>query len=112
MSRAVVSAEKVAKVVATATGELVILDGIDIEINEGESVAIVGASGSGKTTLLGILAGLDTASGGTVILMDAVLSDMDEEARALVRGQHIGFVFQSFQLLASLTARENVMLPV
>ena len=112
MSRTVVSAEGVEKIVQTSAGQLVILDGIDLEINEGESVAIVGASGSGKTTLLGILAGLDTASSGTVKLLDANLTELDEEARALTRGQHVGFVFQSFQLLASLTALENVMLPV
>jgi putative ABC transport system ATP-binding protein len=111
MSRIVVLAKAVEKRVATAAGELVILDGIDLEINEGESVAIVGASGSGKTTLLGILAGLDAASAGVVKLGEDELSSMDEEARALVRGQHVGFVFQSFQLLASLTALENVMLP-
>ena len=111
MSRTVVRAENVDKVVATAAGELVILAGIDLEINEGETVAIVGASGSGKTTLLGILAGLDTSSGGVVHLADADISALDEEARALVRGEHVGFVFQSFQLLASLTALENVMLP-
>jgi putative ABC transport system ATP-binding protein len=101
MSRTVVSAEGVEKIVQTSAGQLVILDGIDLEINEGESVAIVGASGSGKTTLLGILAGLDTASSGTVKLLDANLTELDEEARALTRGQHVGFVFQSFQLLAS-----------
>jgi len=111
MSRTVVSAKNVEKVVETAAGQLVILDGINLEINEGESVAIVGASGSGKTTLLGILAGLDSASGGEVTLADAHLSELDEEARALVRGEHVGFVFQSFQLLGSLTALENVMLP-
>jgi putative ABC transport system ATP-binding protein len=111
MSRTVVFAKGVEKRVPTAAGELVILDGIDLEINEGESVAIVGASGSGKTTLLGILAGLDAASVGEVKLVDAELSAMDEEARALERGKHVGFVFQSFQLLASLTALENVMLP-
>ena len=97
--------------VDTAAGALVILDGIDLEIKEGESVAIVGASGSGKTTLLGILAGLDTPSAGKVRLLEAELTDLDEEARAIVRGQYVGFVFQSFQLLASLTALENVMLP-
>ena len=112
MTRSVILAEGLRKVVPTAAGELVILDGIDLEINEGESVAITGASGSGKTTLLGILAGLDTASEGVVRLMDAELSSLDEEARALVRGQYVGFVFQSFQLLGSLTALENVMLPV
>jgi putative ABC transport system ATP-binding protein len=111
MSRTVVSAKDVEKVVDTAAGQLVILDGIDLEINEGETVAIVGASGSGKTTLLGILAGLDSASSGSVNLVDAELTSMDEEARALVRGEHVGFVFQSFQLLGSLTALENVMLP-
>jgi len=107
----VVSAKGVEKVVDTAAGKLVILDGIDLEINEGETVAIVGASGSGKTTLLGILAGLDSATGGSVQLADNELTELDEEARALVRGEHVGFVFQSFQLLASLTALENVMLP-
>lgn len=111
MSRNVVCAKDVEKIVDTAAGQLVILDGIDLEINEGETVAIVGASGSGKTTLLGILAGLDSASAGSVRLVDAELTELDEEARALVRGEHVGFVFQSFQLLASLTALENVMLP-
>ena len=112
MARTVILAEGLKKVVPTAAGELVILDGIDLEINDAESVAIVGASGSGKTTLLGILAGLDTATTGLVRLMDSEISGVDEEARALVRGKHVGFVFQSFQLLASLTALENVMLPV
>lgn len=112
MARKVILAEGLKKVVPTAAGELVILDGIDLEINEAESVAIVGASGSGKTTLLGILAGLDTATSGFVRLMNSEISRFDEEARALVRGKHVGFVFQSFQLLASLTALENVMLPV
>jgi len=97
--------------VETAAGRLVILDGIDLEINERETVAIVGASGSGKTTLLGILAGLDSATAGSVHLVDAELSQLDEEARAGVRGEYVGFVFQSFQLLGSLTALENVMLP-
>ena len=112
MSRTVVSVEAVEKVVPTAAGSLVILDGIDLEIKQGETVAIVGASGSGKTTLLGILAGLDEASAGRVILVDEEISSLDEEARAKVRGLHVGFVFQSFQLLGSLTALENVMLPV
>ena len=112
MSRTVVSVEAVEKIVPTAAGSLVILDGIDLEIKQGETVAIVGASGSGKTTLLGILAGLDEASAGRVILVDEEISSLDEEARAKVRGLHVGFVFQSFQLLGSLTALENVMLPV
>ena len=112
MAGNVLLVENLRKVVPTAAGELVILDGIDLEINDGESVAIVGASGSGKTTLLGILAGLDTATSGLVKLMDSEISEMEEEARAVLRGQHVGFVFQSFQLLTSLTALENVMLPV
>ena len=111
MSSMVVGAENLSKKVATATGELVILDGINLAIHAGQKVAIVGASGSGKTTLLGILAGLDTGSQGRVTLAGHELSSLDEEARALVRGEHVGFVFQAFQLLASLTALENVMLP-
>ena len=111
MNAAVIETREVAKIVPTAEGELAILEGIDLEINAGETVAIVGASGSGKTTLLGILAGLDVPSGGTVSLCGAELTAMDEEERAKVRGEQIGFVFQTFQLLGSLTALENVMLP-
>jgi len=111
MSSVVIETRGVAKVVPTAEGELVILEGIDLEINAGETVAVVGASGSGKTTLLGILAGLDVPSSGTVRLCGAELTAMDEEERARVRGEQIGFVFQTFQLLGSLTALENVMLP-
>nr|BAH89731.1 ABC-type transport system, ATPase component [uncultured bacterium]BAH90550.1 ABC-type transport system, ATPase component [uncultured bacterium] len=107
----VIETRAVAKIVPTAEGELAILEGIDLEINAGESVAIVGASGSGKTTLLGILAGLDVPSAGRVCLCGAELTAMDEEERARVRGEQIGFVFQTFQLLDSLTALENVMLP-
>jgi len=111
MSRAVIRAEQVSKVVPTAEGELAILAGIDLEINAGESVAVVGTSGSGKTTLLGILAGLDLPSSGRVFLNDQELTALDEEERARVRGEYVGFVFQTFQLLGSLTALENVMLP-
>jgi putative ABC transport system ATP-binding protein len=110
-SQLVIRAEGVAKIVSTVEGELRILDGIDLEINAGEAVAIVGASGSGKTTLLGILAGLDLPSHGRVFLVDHELTSLDEEQRALARGKHVGFVFQTFQLLRSLTALENVMLP-
>ena len=95
-----------------AGGDLEILKGISLEIKSGESVAIIGASGSGKSTLLGLLAGLDEASEGRVIIGDTDLSKLDEDGRALFRGQQIGFVFQSFQLLPALTALENVMLPL
>jgi putative ABC transport system ATP-binding protein len=111
MSEVVIRAIGLEKIVPTVEGQLRILDGIDLEINAGETVAIVGASGSGKTTLLGILAGLDLPTGGKVELVGQELTALDEEQRARIRGEQIGFVFQSFQLLGSLTALENVMLP-
>ncbi|PJJ96801.1 ABC transporter [Lysobacteraceae bacterium NML91-0213] len=100
------------KRVALASGELVILDGIGFEIARGDSVAVVGASGSGKSTLLSLLAGLDVPSSGTVELDGTELSRLDEDGRARVRADKVGFVFQNFQLLPSLTALENVMLPL
>ncbi|MEK9919278.1 MAG: ATP-binding cassette domain-containing protein [Luminiphilus sp.] len=100
------------KTVATADGDLDILRGIDLEIAAGTSAAIVGASGSGKSTLLGLLAGMDVASDGEITLDGAELSLLDEDQRARLRAEKIGFVFQSFQLLPALTARENVMLPL
>jgi len=100
------------KSVDTSEGLLTILKGISLSIAEGEVVAIVGASGSGKSTLLGLMAGLDGSTSGDVKLHGHNLSDMDEEQRAILRGQLVGFVFQSFQLLPSLTALENVMLPI
>jgi putative ABC transport system ATP-binding protein len=91
-------------------GRLDILRGVDLEINAHEAVAILGASGSGKSTLLGLLAGLDTPSGGDVILLGKSLPALDEDARAALRAGRVGFVFQSFQLLPTLTALENVRL--
>jgi putative ABC transport system ATP-binding protein len=100
------------KVVQDATGSLTILDDINLDIGSGETVAIVGASGSGKSTLLGLLAGLDVPSSGEVRLFGVNLFDRDEDGRARLRAQTIGFVFQSFQLLPHLTALENVLLPM
>lgn len=104
-------ADKIFKTVALGDQTIPILKGIDLEIKPGESIAILGASGSGKSTLLGLLAGLDTPTSGTVSHKDFVVSEADEDARAVWRGQEIGFVFQSFQLLPSLTALDNVALP-
>jgi putative ABC transport system ATP-binding protein len=107
-----IKAENLQKRVPMAGTELEILKGITLEIKSGEAVAIVGASGSGKSTLLGLLAGMDEATAGRVVIGDTDLGELDEDGRALFRGQHIGFVFQSFQLLPALTALENVMLPL
>ena len=100
------------KTVHTADGDLTILRGVDLEIVAGTSAAIVGASGSGKSTLLGLLAGMDVASAGEVRLDGVNLSALDEDARARMRAEKVGFVFQNFQLLPALTAKENVMLPL
>ncbi len=112
MSEPIIAVDRVTKQVADATGTLTILHEVDFRLVARESVAIVGASGSGKSTLLSILAGLDMPSSGTVRLAGIDLFAMDEDARAAVRAERVGFVFQSFQLLANLTALENVMLPL
>jgi putative ABC transport system ATP-binding protein len=107
-----IAARHLSKCVATAAGPLDILTDIELEIQAQEAVAIVGVSGSGKSTLLGLLAGLDLPSAGEVFLSRYRLNDLDEDGRARVRGELVGFIFQSFQLLPSLTALENVMLPL
>jgi putative ABC transport system ATP-binding protein len=105
-------AEKLGKRVQTDEGSLDILHDVSFTVKPGEAMAIVGASGSGKSTLLGLLAGLDTPSGGRVILAGQDLTPMNEDQRAIMRRQSLGFVFQSFQLLPALNALENVMLPL
>ncbi|WP_395137206.1 ABC transporter ATP-binding protein [Schlegelella aquatica] len=112
MSQPIIVVERLTKRVKDSTGELTILQDIDFALMPRESVAIVGASGSGKSTLLGIIAGLDTPSEGTVRLAGQDLFALDEDARAAVRAEKVGFVFQSFQLMGNLTALENVMLPL
>jgi|TARA_B110000305_G_scaffold105149_1_gene118269 putative ABC transport system ATP-binding protein len=107
----ILQTKDVRKEVLSGNAPLVILDGINLSLEEGKSLAIVGPSGSGKSTLLGILAGLDTASSGEVYLNKIALHDLDEEQRAGVRKDNVAFVFQSFELLPGLTALENVMLP-
>ena len=108
----VIETRHLAKRVATSEETLEILADVDLAILPGETVAILGASGSGKSTLLGLLAGLDQPSAGSVHLAGVDLASLDEDGRAALRGQKTGFVFQSFQLLPSLTALENVMLPL
>lgn len=112
MSNSIISVEHVFKSVTDSTGTLDILRDIDFSLKEKETAAIVGASGSGKSTLLSIIAGLDTPTKGTVHLAGVDLFSLDEDQRAAVRAQKVGFVFQSFQLLGNLTALENVMLPL
>jgi putative ABC transport system ATP-binding protein len=110
--QAIITAQNLGKTVPVADGSLTILSSVNLTINEGESIAIVGASGSGKSTLLGLLAGLDAPSNGSVTLQGTELTALDEDGRADVRNKLVGFVFQSFQLMPRLTALENVMLPL
>ncbi len=108
----IIEAQNLTKQVTSPEGSLTILNKVSLRIDEGEAVAVVGASGSGKSTLLGLLAGLDTPSHGRAVLDGVDLGTLDEDGRARLRAGRVGFVFQSFQLLPSLTALENVMLPL
>jgi putative ABC transport system ATP-binding protein len=108
----VLEAVGVGKQVSSPEGTLAILAGVSLSIARGETVAVMGASGAGKSTLLALLAGLDEPTSGTVHLADRELTSLDEDGRAAVRARHVGFVFQSFHLVPSLTALENVMLPL
>ena len=112
MPQAIISAQKLTQKIQLSQKQLTIFENLDLEIRAGEQVAITGRSGSGKSTLLGILATLDQASSGQLMVCGELVSSLDEEQRALVRLKNIGFVFQSFQLLPHLTALENVMLPL
>ncbi len=110
--QALLSARNLTKAYRSGLHDLVVLKDVSLEVLPGETCAIVGPSGSGKTTLLGLSAGLDTATSGNVILAGQDLGTLDEDSRAQVRNQHVGFVFQNFQLLPTLTAIENVLLPL
>lgn len=112
MTDSIIRAEAVSKVVSTTEHELTILNDVSLRVKAGQSLAIVGPSGAGKSTLLGLLAGLDTPTRGDIWLGDKQITQMDEEGRAAVRAELVGFVFQTFQLLSSLTALENVSLPM
>jgi len=112
VDRVVLRTSGLGKQVSSPEGPLTILDDINLEVRAGESVALVGPSGAGKTTLLALLAGLDKPSSGGVWLCGEDLTALDEDGRARLRGKRVGFVFQSFHLVPSLTALENVMLPL
>jgi putative ABC transport system ATP-binding protein len=112
MSQFVLQAEQLTKTYRSAGKQLTVLDNVSFTVEQGNAVSIIGPSGSGKTTLLGLCAGLDTPSSGVISLMGFKLNAMSEDDRAYVRNQYVGFVFQNFQLLATLTALENVMVPL
>ncbi|HEY3850795.1 MAG TPA: ABC transporter ATP-binding protein [Steroidobacteraceae bacterium] len=108
----VLEAQSLSKTVSSPEGPLVILSDVSVAVRAGETLAIVGASGAGKSTLLAMLAGLDSPTTGRVSIAGVDITNLDEDGRAAVRGRHVGFVFQSFHLIPSLTALENVMLPL
>ena len=112
MAQTILKVERLTKSYRTAAGPLTVLHEVSFGLEEGASVAIVGPSGSGKTTLLGLCAGLDRASSGSVELAGKDLGALGEDARAAVRNEHVGFVFQNFQLIPTLTALENVLVPL
>jgi putative ABC transport system ATP-binding protein len=112
LGQVVLEAQNVSKTVASPDGALTILADVSLTVRTGETLAIVGASGAGKSTLLALLAGLDEPSAGRVLIAGIDLTELDEDGRAAIRGKHVGFVFQSFHLIPSLTAIENVMLPL
>jgi putative ABC transport system ATP-binding protein len=112
LEQIVLEAKDVSKTVSSPDGELTILADVSLSVRTGETLAIVGASGAGKSTLLALLAGLDEPSTGRVLIAGIDLTELDEDGRAAIRGRHVGFVFQSFHLIPSLTAIENVMLPL
>jgi putative ABC transport system ATP-binding protein len=112
MSKIVLEAESLTKTYRSANNSLTVLDTVSFSVRQGDTLAIVGPSGSGKTTLLGLCAGLDVPTSGTISLMGFKLNNMSEDDRAHIRNQYVGFVFQNFQLLLTLTALENVMVPL
>lgn len=112
MSQLVLQAEALTKTYKSGSNSLTVLDQVSFSVNQGDSLAIIGPSGSGKTTLLGLCAGLDVPSSGVISLMGFKLNAMSEDDRAYIRNQFVGFVFQNFQLLSTLTALENVMVPL
>lgn len=112
MDKTILIADKVSKKYISGTRELTVLDAASFTVDQGEQCAIVGPSGSGKTTLLGLCAGLDQASSGSILLHGVNLNQMNEDQRAAIRNDYVGFVFQQFNLLAGLTAVENVMIPM
>ena len=112
LDQIVLEARNVSKTVPSPEGPLTILADVSLSVRTGETLAIIGASGAGKSTLLALLAGLDSPSAGRVLIAGADLTELDEDGSAAIRGRHVGFVFQSFHLIPSLTALENVMLPL